>query len=254
MLKLIFIGDKEKKNFNITNLGTCRYFYEMSFSDNKVYESLQPYLKPVNIKVSDKEREFLNSNYLFACLETKKLYKKDEVGNLYNFDIKKYEQDKKNLIVSEVKENPIPIDVIIATKDQDIIDMMKKRGCKIQQDNQDYLITPPTTLQFNKKFLDDLILDSIKNISKISTRTGLEKVIQISLTDVNTKKTEICKGKLVLSTRENKSYIVFNYDGTATYYEVWFDENGNILNDWQKENHNKLKGKNQSNRIYIWNV
>ena len=257
MLKLVFIGDKEKRNFKLASLGTCRFFYALSHSSNTVYEDLKPYLSNTGKNITDKELQNLRQydNYLFACLEDKTLYKIDQVGNIYKFDIKKYENDKKSQIVSEVIEkNPIPIDVIIATKDKDIITMMQKRGCKIQQDKSDFLITPPLTLRFTKKFLDNLLIKSVKELSKIKTNTGLEKVIEINLIDTNTKKNLVCKGKLVTSIKENKSYIIFNYDGLDSYYEIWFNENGEILNDWQKENHDKLKGKNQSNRIYIWNV
>ena len=256
MLKLIFIGDKEKNKFNIEKLGLCRLFYKLSFDDNRIYESLQPYLILTDIKLSENEMSVVNSNILFACLENKTLYLRDEIGQLYKFDIKKYEKDKKSQIVSEIPEkNPIPIEVTIETKDKDIIYMMNNRGCKLLPNKNGLThIVPSTNLKYNKKFLDELIIKSIKTISQIKTSTGSEKVIQIALQDLNTKKSVICDGKLVYSFKEQKSYIIFNYNEIPTYYDIWFDNEGKIINDWQTENHNKLKNKNQSNRIYIWNI
>jgi len=254
MLKLIFIGDKRKDTFKISSLGTCRFFYEISYNN---VEDVKGYLKEDHSQLSSKELEFLNknSNTLFVCLDNKCLYFSNS-SKLYIFDIHKFEQDKKRLIVSEVEERkPIPMEAIIATKDKDIVNMMRKRGCKVLEDKKEgYLILPEVTLIGNKRFCDNLIIKSISDVSKIKTRTGLEKTIKITIKDEDTKKNIVCPGKLVNTFRQNKSYVVFNFNGDDTYFEIWFDKDGEVMNDWQKENHESLKGKNQSNRIYYWNI
>lgn len=266
MLKLIYIGDKQSNNFNISCLGKCRFFYEMHFSDGRIYESLRPYLISTGLKLTEKEfdtifmSDYNRFDLLFASLDTRKIYTVDRIGTIHEFNIALYEKDKKNLIVSEIKETAsIPVDITMVSKDKDIADMMEKRGCKIQKSKDGLLFSPPVTLRYNKKFLDEL---TIKDISEEKTSKGSiegilfnEKTISITVYDQLTKKTSVCKGKSAYSFKEKRTYVVFNYNGAEAYYEIFYDgKNNNVINDWRAEDHNKLKGKNQSFRIYIWRV
>lgn len=254
MFKLKNISEEQKSNFQVQGLGTCRFFYELIFNNNTEYYLLKDYIQNTGKQVTDKERQFIsNKNYLFACFDNKKLYKIDEIGTLYLFDIKLYEKNRDSKIETlKVETNPIPPEVVIATKNIIIVNIMKLRGCKILPNGSEYFITPSPQLP-PKKFLDNLIIKEEKFSNSIKTKTGIEKDIQLIIQDTETKKQYSCKGIFVSNIKENAAYVCFDFNGFSCFYDVWYGDKGEILDNWQiTKNKESLKGKSQSKRIYTW--